>query len=55
MDLVETADVFIHSMRASAANRLGIGYAAVSARNPRIIYGFGCGYNQSGPKANLPA
>ncbi len=55
MQLVETADVFIHSMRATAAERLGISYAAVSARNPRIIYGFGCGYRQDGPKANLPA
>ncbi len=55
MDLVETADVLIHSMRASAANRLGIGYAAVSARNPRTIYGLGCGYHQNGPKPNLPA
>jgi len=55
MDLVETADVFIHSMRATAANRLGIGYQAVSARNKRIIYGFGCGYRQDGPKANRPA
>ena len=55
MDLVETADVFIHSMRSTAANRLGIGYQAVSARNKRIIYGFGCGYRQDGPKANRPA
>ncbi len=55
MQLVETADVFIHSMRATAAQRLGVSYADIAARNPRIIYGYGCGYSQSARKANLPA
>lgn len=55
MKLVDTADVFVHSMRASAADRLGISYAKISERNPRIIYGYGAGFRQDGPKKNRPA
>lgn len=55
MRLVETADVFVHSMRPAAARRLGISYEAISARNPRIIYGFGAGYRQDGPHRDFPA
>jgi crotonobetainyl-CoA:carnitine CoA-transferase CaiB-like acyl-CoA transferase len=54
MKLVETADVFIHTVRSSAAERLGFSYEAVSKRNPRIIYAYAAGYNQSGPKKNRP-
>jgi crotonobetainyl-CoA:carnitine CoA-transferase CaiB-like acyl-CoA transferase len=53
--LVGTADVFIHSMRPAAAERLGIGYEEIAARNPRIVYGYGCGYMPEGPRANDPA
>ncbi len=31
--LVDGADVFVHNMRLGAAERLGLGYAALSARN----------------------
>jgi formyl-CoA transferase len=41
MRLVETADVFVHSMRPAAAERLGVSYEAIARRNPRIIYAFG--------------
>lgn len=53
--LVDTADVFVHSMRPAAAERLGVGYAAISARNPRLIYAFGPGYRQDGPNRDYPA
>jgi crotonobetainyl-CoA:carnitine CoA-transferase CaiB-like acyl-CoA transferase len=53
--LVERADVFVHSMRPEAARRLGISYAAIAARNPRIIYAFGPGYRQDGPHRDYPA
>jgi len=36
MRLVDTADVFVHSMRPAAAIRLGVGYEAIAARNGRI-------------------
>lgn len=53
--LVAQADVFVHSMRPAAAERLGIGYEEIAARNPRIIYGYGCGYLPGGPRENDPA
>ena len=53
--LVDTADVFIHSMRPAAAQRLGIDYEEIARRNPRIVYGYGCGYMPGGPRANDPA
>src|SRR5215218_5312056 len=36
--LCETADVFVETFRPGVAERLGVGYAVVSARNPRIVY-----------------
>lgn len=53
--LVETADVFVHGMRAGAAERLGVGYAAVAARNPAIVYAFAPGYRSDGPFRDRPA
>ncbi|HSV35516.1 MAG TPA: CoA transferase [Ramlibacter sp.] len=53
--MVSEADVFIHSMRPAAAERLGIGYEAIAERNPRIVYGYGCGYLPGGPRDNDPA
>jgi crotonobetainyl-CoA:carnitine CoA-transferase CaiB-like acyl-CoA transferase len=53
--LIAHADVFVHSMRPAAAERLGIGYEEIAARNPRIIYGYGCGYLPGGPRENDPA
>jgi crotonobetainyl-CoA:carnitine CoA-transferase CaiB-like acyl-CoA transferase len=55
MRLVDRSDVFLHSMRPGAAARLGIDYAAISARNPRIVYAFGPGYRGDGPKRDRPA
>ena len=53
--MIDAADVFVHSMRPSSAERLGIGYAGVAARNPRIIYAFAPGYRQDGPYRDRPA
>ncbi|MEM5422376.1 MULTISPECIES: CaiB/BaiF CoA transferase family protein [Paraburkholderia] len=55
LKLVETADVIVHSMRPSAAERLGIGYETVRARNPRIVYASGAGYRIDGPYKDRPA
>jgi len=55
MKLVETADVFVHSLRAGAADRLGIGYDAIRARNPRIVYACAPGYRGDGPRRDAPA
>ncbi|MDB5924261.1 MAG: carnitine dehydratase [Betaproteobacteria bacterium] len=53
--MIDDADVFVHSMRPSSAERLGVGYAAVAARNPRIVYAFAPGYRQDGPYRDRPA
>ena len=53
--MVDSADVFIHSMRPAAAERLGIDYEEIARRNPRIVYGYGCGYMPGGPRENDPA
>ena len=55
LKLVETADVFVHSMRPSAAERLGVGYEAIRARNSRIVYAHAPGFRGDGPRADDPA
>jgi len=53
--LIDSADVFIHSIRPKAIERLGFGYDDVLARNPRIIYAGVHGYGMDGPYAGAPA
>jgi crotonobetainyl-CoA:carnitine CoA-transferase CaiB-like acyl-CoA transferase len=47
--LVEHADVVVENNRAPVKAKLGIDYEAVSAVNPRIVYGSISGYGQDGP------
>lgn len=54
-ELIKTADVFIHSMRAKAINKLGFSYTDVSALNPSIVYTNCYGYSRRGPDADFPA
>lgn len=53
--MVESADVFVHSLRPDAAERLGVAYADIRARNPRIVYASAPGYRSDGPRRNRPA
>ena len=53
--LLEDADVFMEGFRASVIGRLGFGYEAVAARNPRILYLSMSGFGQTGPYAERPA
>lgn len=46
MKLVETADVFVTNVRQKAANRRGISYETLAARNSKIIYAYATGYRQ---------
>ncbi|WPB55548.1 CoA transferase [Xylophilus sp. GOD-11R] len=55
LKLAETCDALIYNTRPKAMARLGLDYAAVSARNPRIVY-LGCiGFGEDGPYAGKPA
>jgi len=47
--LAARADVFLENFRAGAAERLGLGYAHISAVNPRLIYCSISGFGQTGP------
>ena len=53
--LVETADVFVHSLRPQSAERLNISYRELVARKPRIVYACAPGYRPDGPNFNRPA
>jgi crotonobetainyl-CoA:carnitine CoA-transferase CaiB-like acyl-CoA transferase len=52
--LTATADVIIENYRPGVADRLGIGYASVSARNPGVVYCSISGFGQSGPLRERP-
>jgi CoA:oxalate CoA-transferase len=53
--LAQRADVVVENFRPGVAQRLGIGYAELSAVNPGLVYASISGFGQSGPKSGLPA
>jgi len=55
LKLCESADVFVEAFRPGVVERLGVGYAAVSARNPRIVYCSISAFGQTGPYRDRPA
>lgn len=50
--LAEHADAFVESFRPGVAERLGVGPAAVMARNPKVVYGRLTGWGQHGTLAH---
>ncbi len=53
--LLPTVDVLVHNMRTAAIERLGLGYAACAALNPRLVYCVATGFGEAGPDAGKPA
>lgn len=54
-DLIATADVLVENFRPRVMERLGFGYEAVRAINPRIVYCAISGFGQEGPLSANPA
>ena len=54
MRLVAKADVVVENYRPDVKDRLGIGYEALKAVNPRIILASVSGFGQTGPYAKNP-
>jgi crotonobetainyl-CoA:carnitine CoA-transferase CaiB-like acyl-CoA transferase len=54
LELLKQADVFVENFRPGTAERLGLGYDALRALNPRLVYCSISAFGQSGPYANKP-
>lgn len=52
LKLAAKADVVMENFRAGVMDRLGLGYGALSAVNPRLIYCAISGFGQTGPASN---
>ncbi|WP_342643994.1 CaiB/BaiF CoA transferase family protein [Rhodoligotrophos ferricapiens] len=52
--LAAKADILVENFRTGVADKLGVGFDALSAINPRLIYCSISGYGQTGPDAHRP-
>jgi formyl-CoA transferase/CoA:oxalate CoA-transferase len=52
--LLDRADVLVENFRPGTMERLGLGYAAVAERWPRLVYCSISGFGQTGPRRNQP-
>jgi crotonobetainyl-CoA:carnitine CoA-transferase CaiB-like acyl-CoA transferase len=55
LDLVRGADIVIEGMRAGALARRGLGYEALRAVNPSIVFCSLSGFGSTGPYKDLPS
>lgn len=53
--LIARADALVTNIRPAALERLGFGYEACKALNPKIVYAAATGFGQDGPWAKRPA
>jgi len=52
--LIDTADVVAENFRPGVMEKLGLGYAALKARKPSLIYAAASGYGPDGPYVEKP-
>lgn len=52
--LVREADIVVENFRPGVVDRLGIGYADISALNPGLVYCSISGFGQTGPQRSRP-
>nr|WP_322766612.1 CoA transferase [Frankia sp. Cr1] len=55
LSIIDRADVLVENFRPGVMDRLGLGWTAMSARNPRLVYVSISGFGQTGPWRNRPA
>jgi len=55
LKLADEADVIVEAFRPGVVARLGIGYDAIAARNPRIVYCSISAFGQNGPLRDKPS
>jgi len=53
-DIVRNSDVMLQNFRVGTADRLGVGWEALHAVNPRLVYCSISGYGSTGPGAGRP-
>lgn len=51
LELIDSADVFLHNIRPGKPEAIGLGFEALAARNPRLIYAAISGLGRDGPDA----
>jgi crotonobetainyl-CoA:carnitine CoA-transferase CaiB-like acyl-CoA transferase len=54
LSIAQHCDVALENWRPGVADRLGIGYDAIAAANPRIVYAASSGFGRSGPYRRKP-
>ena len=54
LELARRADVVVENFLPGVATKLGLGYAAVSAINPAVVYVSVTGFGQNGPHSRRP-
>jgi CoA:oxalate CoA-transferase len=55
LEMVSRSDVLVENFAPGTLDRLGAGFEALRARNPKLIYASGSGYGLTGPHRDYPA
>ena len=55
LEVVKTADAFVHALRPQAIEGLGLGYEEIRKVKPDIVYVGAYGFSADGPYGKLPA